>query len=453
MPFTCEKIPFNEITRKFTVSRPLEMAKVNYSDAPDDLPVAKKWGMKPVTLMPGFSELFPEIQSLDGRASDVWVVSFPKCGTTWCQEMVWLLDNNLDFEGAKSTLLTDRFAYLELNYLPNGERGHSVDRLTAMPAKRYIKSHLPAHILPRSLWYAKSKIIYVARNPKDAAISFFHHWRNMGRFTGSLDDHLDLFINDYVKMPFTCEIVPFNDVTKKYTISRPMKIAKFNDSDVPDDLEVARKWAVKPTTLSPSFGDRYPGIRDLDARPGDIWVVSFAKCGTTWTQEMVWLLDNNLDFEAAKTTPLTNRFHFLELNKLPNGEPGEPIKKLRDMTTKRYIKSHLPAHLLSRSLWYAKSKVIYVARNPKDAAVSFFHHQKNLDGFTGSLDDYLDIFINDYVMFGPFHDHVLDFWRMRDEENVLFITYEEMKRDLEGVIRKTCAFLGKDYPAERMCLD
>ncbi|XP_055692434.1 luciferin sulfotransferase-like isoform X2 [Lutzomyia longipalpis] len=251
MPFTCEKIPFNEITRKFTVSRPLEMAKVNYSDAPDDLPVAKKWGMKPVTLMPGFSELFPEIQSLDGRASDVWVVSFPKCGTTWCQEMVWLLDNNLDFEGAKSTLLTDRFAYLELNYLPNGEKGHSVDRLTAMPAKRYIKSHLPAHILPRSLWYAKSKIIYVARNPKDAAISFFHHWRNMGRFTGSLDDHLDLFINDY-------------------------------------------------------------------------------------------------------------------------------------------------------------------------------------------------------VMFGPFHDHVLDFWRMRDEENVLFITYEEMKRDLEGVIRKTCAFLGKDYPAERI---
>ncbi|XP_055692433.1 luciferin sulfotransferase-like isoform X1 [Lutzomyia longipalpis] len=251
-------------------------------------------------------------------------------------------------------------------------------------------------------------------------------------------------------MPFTCEIVPFNDVTKKYTISRPMKIAKFNDSDVPDDLEVARKWAVKPTTLSPSFGDRYPGIKDLDARPGDTWVVSFAKCGTTWTQEMVWLLDNNLDFEAAKTTPLTNRFHYLELNKLPNGEPGEPIKKLRDMTTKRYIKSHLPAHLLSRSLWYAKSKVIYVARNPKDAAVSFFHHQKNLDGFTGSLDDYLDIFINDYVMFGPFHDHVLDFWRMRDEENVLFITYEEMKRDLEGVIRKTCAFLGKDYPAERI---
>jgi len=34
--------------------------------------------------------------------------------------------------------------------------------------------------------------------------------------------------------------------------------------------------------------------------------------GTTWTQEMVWLIANNLDFEKARRIPQTHRFPFLE---------------------------------------------------------------------------------------------------------------------------------------------
>jgi hypothetical protein len=33
--------------------------------------------------------------------------------------------------------------------------------------------------------------------------------------------------------------------------------------------------------------------------------------GTTWTQEMTWVIGNNLDFEGAKV-PLPERFPFLE---------------------------------------------------------------------------------------------------------------------------------------------
>lgn len=34
--------------------------------------------------------------------------------------------------------------------------------------------------------------------------------------------------------------------------------------------------------------------------------------GTTWTQEMIWLLTNNIDFEKANSTYLHLRFPFLE---------------------------------------------------------------------------------------------------------------------------------------------
>lgn len=33
--------------------------------------------------------------------------------------------------------------------------------------------------------------------------------------------------------------------------------------------------------------------------------------GTTWTQEMVWLIANDLDYEGAKSL-LINRFPFIE---------------------------------------------------------------------------------------------------------------------------------------------
>lgn len=40
--------------------------------------------------------------------NDVWICSFPKSGTTWAQEMVWLIQSGFDFDGAKEKLLFQR---------------------------------------------------------------------------------------------------------------------------------------------------------------------------------------------------------------------------------------------------------------------------------------------------------------------------------------------------------
>ena len=32
------------------------------------------------------------------RKSDIWVLSYPRSGTTWTQEMVWQIANKCDFE-------------------------------------------------------------------------------------------------------------------------------------------------------------------------------------------------------------------------------------------------------------------------------------------------------------------------------------------------------------------
>lgn len=89
-------------------------------------------------------------------------------------------------------------------------------------------------------------------------------------------------------------------------------------------------------------------------------------------------------------------------------------------------------------------QLIYITRNPRDVCVSFYNHWKIFEGFTGSFETFADAFVNDVVGYNcPFFQNVLEFWKVRHEPNVLFVTYEEMKADLRSVISKLADFLGK----------
>lgn len=73
------------------------------------------------------------------------------------------------------------------------------------------------------------------------------------------------------------------------------------------------------------------------------------------------------------------------------------IKQLEQQTERRFIKTHLPFSLLPPDLLTKGCKVVYVARNPLDAAVSFYHlHRsgRNFD-YTGSVSKFWNYFKQD----------------------------------------------------------
>ncbi|CAB0040650.1 unnamed protein product [Trichogramma brassicae] len=199
-------------------------------------------------------------------------------------------------------------------------------------------------------------------------------------------------------------------------------------------------------------------IENFQIRDDDVWVCSFPKAGTTWTQEMVWNIGNNFDPDTAKT-PLPIKFPFVEftgttttgwisLNKADSTFPDHMSKSVEyatNLPSPRFLKTHLPFNLLPKQLRTRekKSKMIYVARNPKDVCISYYHHYKLLEGYCSTFENFSKLFLGDKVYYAPFWDHVISYWDNKGNNDILFLTYENMKKDLGSVIQQTAAFLNK----------
>lgn len=170
-------------------------------------------------------------------------------------------------------------------------------------------------------------------------------------------------------------------------------------------------------------------------RSGDVVLVTYPKCGTHWVQQILQLIVNKGRsaenfFEWLARTPL------LELlgTRIMEGA-SEP----------RLMKTHLP---LARLTLRDDARYVYVARNPWDCCMSFYHHTKALPAAyfsEGTFDDFFELFVRGQTDHGSFFDHLLPWYALRHQKNVLFITYEELKKQQCDTILKIARFLGSEY--------
>ena len=80
------------------------------------------------------------------------------------------------------------------------------------------------------------------------------------------------------------------------------------------------------------------------------------------------------------------------------------------------MKAHMPYHMMpGRDPAATAAKYIYIARNPKDVAVSFYYHCLRFEcyNFTGDWDTFFELYMKGDVDFGPYFDHVLGWWNHR----------------------------------------
>jgi len=100
------------------------------------------------------------------------------------------------------------------------------------------------------------------------------------------------------------------------------------------------------------------------------------------------------------------------------------------------------------------ARYIYVARNPLDAFVSF---HKFLPTFAGlragdiSQRSFADAIFAGASESGQIWNHYLGWWERRDDPRVLWVFFEDMKKDLRAEIKRVAAFL--ELPLDAALLD
>ncbi|MBT6275161.1 MAG: sulfotransferase domain-containing protein, partial [Chromatiales bacterium] len=169
------------------------------------------------------------------------------------------------------------------------------------------------------------------------------------------------------------------------------------------------------------------------ATADDVFISTYPKCGTTWMQNVVWLMLN-------EGRPMPPSARLTEL--IPHLEEigAEFVERL---APPRVIKTHLP---FAMTPYHLNARYIYVARNPFDCAVSFYHHTrgfiKHYDFEDGTFAEYFRCFVRGEIDFGDYFENVLSWFGHRADDNVFFVTYEDMQTDLRSVVIRLAGFLG-----------
>lgn len=97
-------------------------------------------------------------------------------------------------------------------------------------------------------------------------------------------------------------------------------------------------------------------------------------------------------------------------------------------------------------------QVVYVSRNPKDMAVSYFTFFKALKVYpiSATLEATVKALMAGQTVFSPYWPHVKQAWQKRHHPNLHFVFYEDMKKDIMLEMRKINEFLGTNMSEERL---
>ncbi|XP_072305785.1 cytosolic sulfotransferase 2-like [Eucyclogobius newberryi] len=200
------------------------------------------------------------------------------------------------------------------------------------------------------------------------------------------------------------------------------------------------------------FTDNWNNVQNFKARPDDILIATYPKSGTTWVSFIIDLLyfDQTCP-ERHLTVPLIQRVPFLDI-----AVPSQPSgKDLADQvrTAPRLIKSHLPVQFVPKSFWENNCKIVYVARNAKDCAVSYYHFARMdyAQPEPGDWATYLNSFKNGKVVYGSWYDHVNN-WGKRKQTypKIHYMFYENLIEDSSREILRLCDFLGLSPSTEEI---
>ncbi|CAI9264455.1 unnamed protein product [Lactuca saligna] len=190
--------------------------------------------------------------------------------------------------------------------------------------------------------------------------------------------------------------------------------------------------------------------QSYEAQPGDILLCSCPKTGTTWLKALSFAILTRQKFDHASSSPLLTTFphdcvRFLENLHLPKIKENPSDLPL--------LGTHLPYSSLPKSIIASNCKIVYIYRNIKDVIVSYYHFFRqivNLSEENAPFEEAFDDFCRGISIFGPYWDHILEYWKASQErpDRFLFLKYEDLKNDALSNVKRLAEFIRCPFSVE-----
>lgn len=169
-------------------------------------------------------------------------------------------------------------------------------------------------------------------------------------------------------------------------------------------------------------------------RDSDVYLVSYPKSGNTWMRYLmayaIWPKLAEIDLiEMAAYMPSFGLKHDSDMMR----DPNSPCNQLKH----RIIKEHKPYNQLARK--YIK-RAIYIARDGRDAMVSYWHFCNQRDGTAIPFSEFLERSAKPEHSYGAWKDHVTG-WMNASPDAKLVLRYEDLLADTAGGLRQALEFV------------
>lgn len=168
----------------------------------------------------------------------------------------------------------------------------------------------------------------------------------------------------------------------------------------------------------------------IKERRSDQYIAAYPRSGSTWLRTVLAaLMDPEKGFEPDV------------FNQIIPSVGAQYLSRISSLPDPRLIFSHTVFRPSLR-------RVVYLVRDGRDSVVSFYHMETTREGVKLPFADWFDLYCA--RRFGPRWDNNVESWLTRGKEhlgnNMLFVKFEEMKRNPVPHIQKISSFL--NIPAD-----
>ena len=186
--------------------------------------------------------------------------------------------------------------------------------------------------------------------------------------------------------------------------------------------------------------------QDFEPRDDDVYICTYAKSGTTLTQQIVYQLLFGPDDTYEDITRESPWWETCMGHEVMTQSSRYP----------RILKTHLrwehfPSVVTSKD--GPRGKFIFIEREMKDVFTSYLRHVRGFSSKPIEEETFAQSFVNGKMALGPY-DGYIHGWRDHAPavlgDHLLQLQFREMRDDLKGVIAKIAAFIGARTDEEHL---